>query len=64
MSGSEHIFPGEDKLSGKDIESYAISLKESDKGLFEKMFSSNLKNKADTTKITAVFEKVKGDLTA
>jgi len=64
LAGSDRIFPEQDKLSGKDIESYANNLKENDKKLFETKFSSNLKNKADPTQITASFEKVKKELTA
>lgn len=64
LVGSDRIFPEQDKLSGKDIETYAVNLKENDKELFERKFSSYLKNKADPTQIIASFERVKKELTA
>jgi len=60
--GSEDIFPSEEKISGKDIQDYANTLKQSNPEQYQKKFSSNLKNSADPTQMVANFEKVKAEL--
>ncbi len=59
---AENFFPGEDRLNGKTIEAYATGLKEKDPEMFKKRFAANLKNSADPTKISSVFEQVRAKL--
>ena len=61
---SEDIFPSEEKISGKDIQNYASSLKEKSPEEFQKKFTSYLKNNADPTQMSAIFEKVKVKLSS
>lgn len=56
---SEDIFPSEEKISGKDIQDYASSLKEKSPEEFQKKFALCLKNSADPTKMSENFEKIK-----
>ena len=59
ICGNDEIFPSKERISGKSIQEYATTLKKDDKTKFEKLFSANLKNKADPTKMVETFEKVK-----
>lgn len=62
LHGSEDVYPIEERMNGKTIETYAKSLKESNEELFNKRFAVCLKNKADPCQMNAKFEEVKGKL--
>ena len=55
--GEKDIFPSEDRISGKHISDYAVSLK--DKTIHDKRFSGYIKKNASPEKITETFNKVK-----
>lgn len=59
--GDEAIFPDEDRISGKHIESYAASLKDN-KELYEKRFAGYIKLKADPSKVSETFEQIKNKI--
>jgi large subunit ribosomal protein L18 len=55
---SDDIFPSQDRIEGKHIESYADSLKSNDVAL-NKQFSKYLKNKVQPQGISAKFNEIK-----
>lgn len=59
----ESAFPTEERISGAHIASYAEALQKKDKSLYEKQFSACIKAKADPSKITTEFEKMKKSIT-
>lgn len=54
--------PSEDVVSGKRIEEYAKLLLSKDKALYDKQFSSYLKNKVKPEEIVNIFNKTKGEI--
>lgn len=62
IHGSEEVYPGEDKITGKAIADYAAKLKQENLDQFNKKFATNLKNNADPIEIEKAFEKVKSSL--
>ncbi len=58
------MLPSEEKVSGKDIQDYAILLKENSSEVYKKKFATFLKNGADPTEIISIFEKVKKSILA
>jgi large subunit ribosomal protein L18 len=60
---SDENVPSETRISGKHIVDYALKLKEN-KQLYEKTFSSYLKNNAAPEQIQEMFKRVKGSLQA
>ena len=55
----ENALPPEERITGAHIAKFAEVLQKKDKALYERQFSACIKAKADPTKITAEFEKVK-----
>ena len=56
---AEKVFPKEERIFGKHIENYALSMQKENKEKYGKVFSIYLKNNVDPTKITEHFEKSK-----
>lgn len=56
LNAKDTIFPDQARIKGTHIENYAKHLKETDPSLYEKRFSSYLKNKIDPTSLSKQFE--------
>jgi large subunit ribosomal protein L18 len=63
VSHGDGLFPTEERISGKDIQDYALKLKEN-KELYEKRFAKYLKNNANPEKIVEEFNKIKQKIAA
>jgi large subunit ribosomal protein L18 len=63
VSSSEKVFPSEDRINGEHIKSYALSLKESNKEKYDKLFSGYLSQKQAPEDITEKISDIKLKIT-
>ena len=58
----EEILPGEERLTGKHIADYGVTLSHSNPDLYGKLFSKNIDNNLSPEQITDNFESVKKEI--
>ena len=62
--GGEDIFPGEERISGKHIQDYAVKIKGENKQLYDKLFAQYLKNNVLAEDLVNSFTDLKAKLSA